>query len=219
LDLKKEYVTYGALRFTGGMAISGISVIGILFFLYLLYGDIVSGDIYRWNITDHIINIAGFVIFGFLIWAGRYMDKKQKWPTFTLEIDDDYWIHIRENYDGNVVEHNDIPPDKIIGVIYKKKFYKRKNNWYVYIDFGFMHKGKVYGPFFYGWIVEPKEIREFDKLAEFLKKRADENVKRENIKVPPRAVWYGITSWDQLDDAKKLTEEHLQKLVDKNVSK
>ncbi len=216
MELEKRYVTYGALRLTGGMAVSGLGVIAFIWAVWTLVSDLLTGEFNKFNITDYLVIILTFVVFGSIIWAGRYMDKKQRWPIFTVELDEEGWIKYIEKEGDNVTMHYSIPPNNIVAVKYKKKYYPKKNKWYVNYVVGFTtrkDKRKIYGFFFYGWILEPKDIKEFDKLAQHLKNLAENNVKAYDIKVPSTTVWYPIDDWDKLEYVKRVNEEHLQKMV------
>ncbi len=205
MKVKERYVVYGALRFTWGMAMMLIILSGIVGLIYLIYAGILT-------ITpDDISWIIGFfVIMGLFSLFALYTDKTQKWHHYILEIYDDGWIHYMWKYmdTGDVDLEIYIKEDMLVGIgSYKKKYYPRKGKWYIMFDIGFTDGEKVYGPFFYGWLEEPKDIKQIDRLVEWIREKGAENVKRLGIKVPKAFAWYDVTTWAESEQAKKMNEE------------
>jgi|GEM_PF-6041492 len=211
MEVKRRYVVHSKDRVTAGKAIVGIAVTGLIAsFIIILLPDILNGDIYRYDKNTWIITILSIGFFLFLMWFGLYGDKKQKWPDYILEIYENDWLRYQLKYRGSGVVWHDIfiPPDLIVGVgSYKKKYHEKTGRWNIQSDFGFTDGEKVYGAFLSGWIVEPEDTKEFDKLYEWFRKKGEENVKRLGIKVPKSFAWYGIGTWEESEKGRKLKEE------------
>jgi len=214
MKMVKRYVVNAKLRLTTGMVVSGIGAILLGVLIYLLLTEYQSGYLFHWTSTDYVINISGFAISIFFIWLGRYGDKKQEWPECIIEIYDNGLMHYIMRYkSGSEIYNSWILMDRIVARYYKKKYYKRKKNWYIDSQFGFTDGNKIYGIFFYGWVKEPRNISEFDRLIEEIDKLIEENKKRLNLKkVPHTVTWYGVSSWEETEEAQKIKEEMRKKL-------
>ena len=210
MEVKRRYVVHSRHRLTLGIAIIGLGAIGLFFESYLTIIDVVNGDLYTYGISDWALTIFSIVVMIFFVLLGRFTDKKQKWPDYILEIYEDCWVRYQIKYreSESIEDEIYISSDMIVGIDeYKKKYYENKDAWYIQSGFGFTDGEKVYGPFLTGWLVEPKDIKEFDALMEWLKKKGEENVKRLGIKVPKSFAWYGIGTWEESEKGRKLKEE------------
>lgn len=210
MKMIKRYVVNSRLRLTTGMVVSGIGAIALGWAVFMLLWEYSNGVMERYTSSDYFVRIAGFAIFIFFIWLGRYADKKQEWPDYIIEVYDDGWIHYQLKYRDSDYRIRDcwIPMDKIVGIgKYKKIYYKKKGKWYILLDFGFTDGEKVYGPFFNGWLIEPKDIKEIDSFVEMLKKLGERNRKKIKIKIPHSVNWYGISTWEESDEAQKIKDE------------
>ena len=216
MELEKRYVTYGALRLTGGMAVSGIGVIAFIWAVWTLVNDLLTGEFNKFNITDYLVIILTFVVFGFFIWLGRYMKKKKKWPYYIIERYNNEWLFYQISYDsGSILNKCWIKPDDIIGVVsYKKKYYNKKGEWYIEMQFGITDGEKYYGLFFSGWLRDPKDINELDKFIEKLRELGERNRKKINKKIPSSVTWYGVGTYQNSEYAKNVEKEAYQLLIE-----
>ena len=102
----------------------------------------------------------------------------------------------------------DIPPNLLVRIKkYKKKYSRHKKNWYIRFIYDFMYENKVYSNILYGWLKEPKDIKEFEKYVKYIKDQAEKNTKGKPVKITFSMSGYSVTQWDELDYAKKLKEE------------
>ncbi len=211
MKMIKRYVVNSRLRLTTGMVVSGLGAIFLGIFVMLVLWEYQTGYLFHWTVTDYVYTIGGFIIFIFFIWLGRYADKKQQWPDYIIEVYDDGWIHYQLKYRDGAYTINDtwIPMDKIVRIdYYRKKYYEKKKNWYIMLHFGFTDGEKVYGCFFDGWLLEPKNIDEIEEFVDGIKKRIEENRKRLKMKkVPGPVSWYDISTWEDSDEAQKIKDE------------
>jgi len=214
----KKFVLVGEPAFSWGRIVALTAVFGICLASSLtIIPDSISGKIYRYSLDTWIITIfcAGFFIF--LIVGGLVWHRRQQWPEFIIYFYEDRWTRALFKELPRVEDwYGDLPPSLICSVSkYKKKYSKKKKNWYIRLSYNVYYKKDVYGIDAYGWVKEPKDIKEWDKFVETLRRFAEENRKKKKMKIPPRILWFGLYSWRKLDYAQKLWEEREKQLGEK----
>jgi len=208
---KMKIVLVAEDRFSSGriMETGGILIILLIFFLFD-FRHILLGDISKYNTADWGTSIFGYVTGFFFIILGAVAHRLAKWPEFVEELYPDGWIRPKMIYAKNNYEkvYCDIPPDLLVRIKkYRKKYSRRKKNWYIRFVYDFMYENKVYSNILYGWLKEPKDIREFEKYVEYINKQIEKNTKGKTIKITFAMSGYSVTQWDELDYANKLKEE------------
>ncbi len=192
-----------------GRIVAILGVVGILIgFFFADYPSILNGKIYKYDLQTRAIEIFGYAFFIFLIIVGLIGHRVQKWDEYKIELYPDNWMrHILIHPDGDE-EFAYVLPDLVSGVSkYKKRYSRRKKNWYIWLDFEFYYDGKLYAANFDGWVVEPKDVRKFDDFANLLRKLAQENRKKIKGKIPPRILAYGMRTWANSEYGQKVFEE------------
>ncbi len=187
-----------------------VGILAILFdFFAFTYPDIVSGEINRYDTQAMFFMYFSYGLFLFFIVAGLIGHRVQEWDEYKIEWYPDNWTRAYIKHPGDTWEWlGDIPPDKIVKVArYYRRYSRRKKNWYVWIQYAFMHGKDAYVLNAYGWIDRPEEIEDYDRFINTLRKIAEENRKRLKVRVPPRILWFGLATWRNRDYANELYEQ------------
>ncbi len=196
------------------MAVGGIVLILITFFVFNL-PDILIGDVAEdWN-TNGGLYIFGYTLSIILIILGLVAHHVAKWPEFVTEVFADGWMReFLRSPDGRPTRINsDIPPDLIVKVSkYRKKYSKRRKNWYVWLTYSLYYDGKIYDIIHYGWLNEPKKIEKLEEFVHQLEKLAEKNSGGKEIKVSFFDVT-DILEWNTLEYSKELKEQR-DKLIE-----
>ena len=191
-------------------AIVGISFIILVFFV-ITYPDIKNGEIFKYDLLTAFLVYFAYGLFLFFIVAGLIGHRMQKWYEYKIELYPDNWMRTILIHPEGFEEPAYIPPDLVCSVSkYKRRYSRRRKNWYIRLSYEFYHDGKLYGVDFYGWVVAPKDIKEFDDFANLLRELAKENRKRIKGKIPPKILAYGVRTW--------LNSEYGQKVFDERES-
>lgn len=192
-----------------GRFVAIVGIIAIIFdFFAFTYPDIVSGEINRYDLQATFFMYFSYGLFLFFIVAGFIGHRMQKWYEYKIELYPDNWMRTILIHPEGFEEPAYIPPDLLCSVSkYKKRYSRRRKNWYIRLSYEFYHDGKLYGVDFYGWVVAPKDIKEFDDFANLLRELAKENRKRIKGKIPPKILAYGVRTWLNSEYGQKVFEE------------
>ena len=197
-----------------GRFVAIVGGVGLLIgFFFADYPSILNGEIYHYDPQTRGIEIFGYAFFIFLIIVGLIGHKVQKWDEYKIELYPDNWMrNILIHPDGDE-EFAYVPPDVVCSVSkYKKRYSRRRKNWYIWLNFEFYHEGKLYGANFDGWIIEPKNVKEFDEFANLLRRLAQENRKKIKGKIPPKILACGVATWLNSEYGQKVFDER-EKLI------
>ena len=208
---KMKIVLVAEDRFSPGrITMAGGICIILMTFLFFNLGPILSGSAQEDWSENGGLYIIGYTLAVVFIILGAVAHRLAKWPEFVEELYPDGWIRPKMIYAKNNYEkvYCDIPPDLLVRIKkYRKKYSRRKKNWYIRFVYDFMYENKVYSNILYGWLKEPKDIREFEKYVEYINKQIEKNTKGKTIKITFAMSGYSVTQWDELDYANKLKEE------------
>ena len=196
----------GRIMTAGGII---LLIIQVLFFDLRHY---LKGDIQNFysTSTDWGISIIIYSVSVIMIILGIIAHRVAKWPEFVEELYPDGWIRPKLIYPKSGYEevYCDIPPNLLLRIKkYKKKYSKRRKMWYIRFVYDFMYENKVYSNILYGWLKEPKDIKEFEKYVDYIKSRIKENTKGKPLKITLSMSGYDVTQWSELEYAKKIKEE------------
>jgi len=189
------------------MAIGGISLILITFFVFNL-PDILIGDVTQdWN-TNGGLYILGYGLSILLIVSGLVAHHMAKWPEFVEEVYPDGWIRYRVRYGNNVSFESGVPSNLIVRISkYKKRYSRRREMWYIRLNFDILYGNRAYTAVSYGWLKEPEDIKEFERYVNYIKEQIKGNTKGRPIKMTFSTSGYSLDSWNELEYAKKLKEQ------------
>ena len=193
-----------------------IAIFGLLLGSSLtLIPDYLNGKIYTYDSQTWAFTFFGIGFFITMIILGLVAHHVAKWPEFVTEVFADGWMReFLRSPDGRPTQiNNDIPPDLIVKVSkYRKKYSKRRKNWYVWLTYSLYYDGKIYDIIHYGWLNEPKKIEKLEEFVHQLEKLAEKNSGGKEIKVSFFDVT-DILEWNTLEYSKELKEQR-DKLIE-----
>ena len=214
---KMKVVLIAEDRFSTGRVMFAVGLVLLLVGVFFFdLPALLSGTYKTYSTGDWIATIFGYGVCIFFIVGGIVAQRVAKWPEFVEELYPDGWIRTKLIFTRNGYErvHCDIPPNLLARIKkYKKKYSRFKKNWYIVFAYDFIYGDKAYTRKIYGWLKEPKDIKEFEKYVEFIRKQVEKNTAGKPVKVTFSMSGYGILQWDELEYAQKLKEMR-DKLID-----
>ncbi len=191
-----------------------IAIFGLLLGSSLtLIPDALNGKIYHYDQQTWEFTFFGIGFFIFMMILGAVAHRLSKWPEFVEELYPDGWIRYRVIRGNYTSFESCVPSDLIIRISkYKKKYSKRRGMWYIRFNFDIFYENKAYTAVSYGWLKEPKDLREFEKYVNYIKEQAKKNTEGKQVKITFSNSGYSLDSWNEIDYAKKFREEK-EKLI------
>ncbi len=216
MEPKMKIVLIAEDRYSAGRWITVIGIGLLILFLYMDLSRLLTGNLkvyQKYTTTDWVVFYMSYIVAIVFIVLGIVAHRLSKWPEFVEELYPDGWIRYRVIRGNYTSFESCVPSDLIIRISkYKKKYSKRRGMWYIRFNFDIFYENKAYTAVSYGWLKEPKDLREFEKYVNYIKEQAKKNTEGKQVKITFSNSGYSLDSWNEIDYAKKFREEK-EKLI------